>query len=123
MKNLKKLVFDVLKSIKEKKKSIILMKGLDKFIKPCKEHWGIGFKSNPNEKLQLQAVNCNCCGNYIQHSLSNTLFRHIIFSDNIYCKCRNHIGYDSEEYDSEEDDIWQRFYSIDNVQKKGTKSF
>lgn len=44
------------------------------------EHWVFGYF--PNEKIELQAVNCYHCGDYISHSKD-----HHFFSDNIYCKC------------------------------------
>jgi hypothetical protein len=44
------------------------------------EHWGFG--ASLDEKIELQAINCYYCGNYILHSGDYTLF-----SDNIYCKC------------------------------------
>lgn len=41
------------------------------------EHWSFGFIEDNQENLQLQGMNCDCCGNYIFG----------IAPDNILCIC------------------------------------
>lgn len=43
------------------------------------EHWVL---SNSNLIVQLQGVNCRCCGNYIQEYI-----HHYVVSENIVCHC------------------------------------
>jgi hypothetical protein len=53
-------------------------------------HWSFGFTHN-NERLQLQAVNCFRCGNYlIFNGIHNNHYQNL---NNIICQCPVHGGY------------------------------
>ena len=48
------------------------------------EGWVFGFGSeHPTEYIQLQAINCYYCGNYIQH----THYYELNYPKRIYCSC------------------------------------
>ena len=45
------------------------------------EHWGFGFEELMGETLQIQAVTCLCCGNYMLSSKGSCIH------NNAYCNC------------------------------------
>jgi hypothetical protein len=57
------------------------------------EHWVWSPNNSINDKLQLQAVNCSTCGNYI--CVTDTNFPLI---DRIQCKCHNNYDDGLEEF-------------------------
>jgi hypothetical protein len=72
------------------------------------EHWIFGCLNN-DEKIQMQAQNCNNCGDYMSHSKDPNLF-----SNNIYCKCEyyydDQYSETNDSLDSIEDDQYITFY-------------
>jgi len=52
-------------------------------------HWSFGFQDTMGETLQIQAVTCLCCGNFMLCSTGTNI------PYNAYCQCRN--KYEIEE--------------------------
>lgn len=68
------------------------------------EFWSFGFSANHlTEDLQLQAINCYFCGNYIQHEH----YFELNYSNCIYCICPPH-------YDFTEDDLYSHNNGTDD---------
>jgi hypothetical protein len=56
------------------------------------EHWSISFRNFKEEHLQLQAISCRFCGEYLHITDYNLPIP-------IPCRCDNHDDYGENEYD------------------------
>ena len=78
-----------------------IVPGDDVEIEETYEIWSFGFQESMGETLQIQAVTCLCCGNYMLLSTGNNI------PYNAYCQCRN-------KYEIEES-------AIENKRKEGRR--
>ena len=63
--------------------NFLILEAVSRNTQCFENHWGFGFPSGHlTERLQLQAENCERCGNYISISNDDNLFSH-----HIYCRC------------------------------------